>query len=108
MVTIEDSKLVIASTALTDASFERLSTSSAPATVKRRRTRRAVCGPGRITIREQEIAALVAEGLTNAQIASRLVLAPGSVANHVEHILRKLELRGRVQIAVWAVKHGLH
>ena len=32
----------------------------------------------------------------------------GTVANHVEHILRKLKLRGRTQIATWAVEHGLY
>ena len=62
----------------------------------------------RLTAREREIAVLIAEGLTNAEIAERLVLVPGTVANHVEHILRKLDLKGRTQIAVWAVEHGLY
>jgi DNA-binding NarL/FixJ family response regulator len=62
----------------------------------------------RLTRREQEVAILIAEGLTNAEIAERLVLVPGTVANHVEHILDKLGLRSRTQIAVWAVEHGLY
>ena len=62
----------------------------------------------RITRREREVATLVAEGLTNGEIAHRLTLVEGTVANHVEHILRKLKLRSRTQIAVWAVEHGLY
>jgi DNA-binding CsgD family transcriptional regulator len=62
----------------------------------------------RITRRHREVAVLIAEGLTNAEIARRLTLVEGTVANHVEHILRRLGLRGRTQIAVWAVEHGLY
>ena len=62
----------------------------------------------RITRREREVAVLIAEGLSNAEIARRLVLVEGTVANHVEHILRKLKLRSRTQVAVWAVEHGLY
>lgn len=46
-------------------------------------------------------------GLSNAAIAERLVIAPGTVANHVQHILVKLGMRTRVQIALWAVERGL-
>ena len=60
-----------------------------------------------LTRRQREVAALVSEGLSNAQIARRLVLTPGTVANHVEHILRRLGLSSRVQIATWAAKYGL-
>ena len=62
----------------------------------------------RISRREREVAILLAKGFTNAEIARRLVLVEGTVANHVEHILRKLGLRGRTQVAVWAVEHGLY
>jgi DNA-binding CsgD family transcriptional regulator len=62
----------------------------------------------RLTRREQEVAILIAAGLTNAEIAERLVIVAGTVANYVERILRKLELRSRTQIAVWAVEHGLY
>ena len=61
-----------------------------------------------ITPREREVAALIAEGLTNAEIARRLVLTSGTVSNHLSHIMRALGLRNRVQVAVWAVEQGLH
>jgi DNA-binding CsgD family transcriptional regulator len=53
-----------------------------------------------ITAREREVAELIAEGLSNEQIAHRLVVTPGTVANHVAHILSKLGLQSRVQVAV--------
>ena len=53
-----------------------------------------------LTRREQEVAELIAQGLTNEQIAQRLVLTPGTVANHVAHILMKFSVQSRVQIAV--------
>jgi DNA-binding CsgD family transcriptional regulator len=62
----------------------------------------------RLTRRQQQVAACVAEGLTNEEIAQRLVLAPGTVANHIEGILRRLDLRSRAQIAAWAVERGLY
>ena len=62
----------------------------------------------RLTPRERDVAVLVTGGLTNAEIAERLVLVPGTVANYVERILRKLGLRARAQIAAWSVEHGLY
>src|SRR4051812_44327585 len=53
-----------------------------------------------LTRREREVAELISEGMSNEQIAQRLVLTPGTVANHVAHILSKLRLTSRVQIAV--------
>jgi non-specific serine/threonine protein kinase len=58
--------------------------------------------------RELEVAALVSRGLTNRQIADELVITEGTAANHVKHILARLVLDSRVQIAAWAVEHGLH
>jgi DNA-binding CsgD family transcriptional regulator len=60
-----------------------------------------------ITRREREVAKLLVDGLSNAQIAERLVLSEGTVANHVGHILQKLGLRSRTQIAMWATRHGI-
>ena len=60
-----------------------------------------------LTRRQREVATLIARGLTNWQIADELVLAKGTVANHVEHILGRLDLSSRTQIAVWAVERGL-
>jgi DNA-binding NarL/FixJ family response regulator len=58
-----------------------------------------------LTYREREVAALVAEGLSNAEIAERLSVAPGTVSNHLSHIMCKLGVRNRVQVAVWSVRH---
>ncbi len=62
----------------------------------------------RITRRQQEVAALVAEGLSNEEIGVRLTLEAGTVANHMENILKRLELRNRTSLAVWAVERGLY
>ena len=56
----------------------------------------------RLTKRESEIAALVAEGLTNREIAERLVMARRTAEAHVAHILGKLSLTSRAQLAAWA------
>ena len=55
-----------------------------------------------LTGREKQVAALIAEGLTNSQIAGRLKMADRTADAHVEHIRNKLGLRTRSQIAVWA------
>jgi non-specific serine/threonine protein kinase len=60
-----------------------------------------------LTQREQEVASLLAQGLTNKQIAATLVVSPATVRSHVEHILGKLDFRSRAQIAVWAAQQGL-
>jgi DNA-binding CsgD family transcriptional regulator len=60
-----------------------------------------------LTPRQRQIAALVARGYTNRQIADELVLARGTVANHVQAILDRLNGDSRAQIAVWAAEHGL-
>lgn len=57
--------------------------------------------------REQEVAVLVARGLTNRQIASELVLSERTVESHVAKILGKLELSSRAQIATWATEQRL-
>ena len=67
-----------------------------------RRLADAVQGGGRpLTDREREVAALVAHGLSNREIARRLVLSERTAQNHVQHILGKLGLRSRTQIAQW-------
>ena len=63
---------------------------------------------GRLTPRQRDIAICLAEGLTNEEIAERLVVAPGTVANHVAGILTQLGFNRRAQIAVWAVELGLY
>ncbi|MEU6175013.1 LuxR C-terminal-related transcriptional regulator [Streptantibioticus parmotrematis] len=56
---------------------------------------------GPLTRRESQVAELVAEGLTNQQIATRLVIARSTAENHVERILTKLGFTSRSQLAVW-------
>jgi DNA-binding CsgD family transcriptional regulator/tetratricopeptide (TPR) repeat protein len=63
---------------------------------------------GGLSRRELEVAALVARGMTNRQIAQELVITEGTAASHVKHILARLTLDSRVQIATWAVQHGVH
>ena len=57
--------------------------------------------PTPLTRREQDVAALVAKGLTNREIAAQLYLSERTAQNHVQHILTKLSLANRSQIAVW-------
>lgn len=64
--------------------------------------------PAGLSPREQEVATLVAQGRTNRQIAQELVITEGTAATHVKHILARLALDSRVQIATWAIEHGLH
>ena len=61
---------------------------------------------GALTPRELDVARLIAEGMSNEEIAERLVLQPASVRRNVSRILAKLHLRDRVQIAVAWYKSG--
>ncbi len=54
--------------------------------------------------RELQVLDLIAEGLTNREIAQRLVVSPKTVGAHVEHILTKLGAARRAEIAAWAAK----
>jgi DNA-binding NarL/FixJ family response regulator len=57
--------------------------------------------PVRLTAREREVAALIAQGLSNRDIAARLVISARTAETHVEHIMVKLGLTARAQIAAW-------
>ncbi|WP_020392682.1 LuxR C-terminal-related transcriptional regulator [Kribbella catacumbae] len=59
-----------------------------------------------LSTRETEVAALVADGLTNKQIAAKLVISERTAQNHVQHILTKLGFATRSQIATWATRGG--
>jgi DNA-binding NarL/FixJ family response regulator len=60
-----------------------------------------------LTARETEILRLLAQGQTNPQIARELVVSPGTVKNHVRHIIAKLGVSDRTQAAVRAMELGL-
>lgn len=60
-----------------------------------------------LTVREQQVLALVAEGLGNAAIAERLTLGVETIRTHVAAILRKLGARDRTHAVVIAYTHGL-
>ena len=62
-------------------------------------------GPA-LTRREQQVAELVAQGLTDRQIAARLRLSPRTVASHLTHIRTKLDLPTRTQVTVWAARRS--
>ncbi|MDQ3643694.1 MAG: response regulator transcription factor, partial [Actinomycetota bacterium] len=60
--------------------------------------------PTPLTRRELDVARLVAEGLTNREIAEQLYLSERTAQNHVQHILTKLALSNRSQLAVWMTR----
>jgi non-specific serine/threonine protein kinase len=60
-----------------------------------------------LTAREQEVCGLVAQGLTDRQIAEQLVISPRTVQTHVTNILGKLGFRSRTEVARWARTQGL-
>ena len=64
-------------------------------------------GPIPLTQREREVAGLIARGYSNQQIAEALVVSKGTAANYVQRVLHRLGLENRVQVAAWAVEHGL-
>jgi DNA-binding CsgD family transcriptional regulator len=68
------------------------------------RRREALSG---LTAREVEVLVLLARGMSNKQIAERLVITPKTAGNHVEHIYAKIDASSRAAAAMFAVQHGL-
>lgn len=62
---------------------------------------------GGLTAREREVAALVAQGKSNRDIAEALVVSERTVGAHVGNILSKLEFSSRTQIATWVISQGI-
>jgi len=64
-------------------------------------------GPAGLTQREVEVLRLLARGLSNREVAERLVISPKTVANHVEHIYGKIGCSNRAAAGLFAMRHGL-
>jgi DNA-binding NarL/FixJ family response regulator len=63
--------------------------------------------PTPLTPREREVATLLAEGLSNGEIARRLYISTKTASVHVSNILAKLAMTSRTEVATWAVRSGL-
>jgi HD-GYP domain-containing protein (c-di-GMP phosphodiesterase class II) len=64
-------------------------------------------GPAGLTAREIEVLRLLARGLSNKEIAARLVISPKTVGKHVEHIYAKIDAPNRAAAGLFATQHGL-
>jgi non-specific serine/threonine protein kinase len=84
-----------------------LAATEAPATRANSPPERSAQQVAGLSPREREVAGLLALGLSNRQIAQRLVVTERTVAAHIEHILDKLGFASRHQVGTWANEHGL-
>jgi HD-GYP domain-containing protein (c-di-GMP phosphodiesterase class II) len=64
-------------------------------------------GPAGLTPRELEVLKLLAQGLSNKEIAERLVISPKTAGNHIEHIYSKIDASSRATASLFAMQHGL-
>jgi two-component system nitrate/nitrite response regulator NarL len=61
-----------------------------------------------LTRRERDILQLISDGMTNKAIARKLVISESTVKVHVKYLLKKMNLKSRLEAAVWALQNGLH
>jgi len=61
-----------------------------------------------LTRREREILQLISDGMTNKAIARKLDISESTVKVHVKYLLKKMNLKSRLEAAVWALQNGLH
>ena len=71
------------------------------------RARRRLGGPAGLTAREVEVLRLLARGMSNREIATRLVISPKTAGNHIEHIYNKIDASTRATASLFAMQHGL-
>lgn len=60
-----------------------------------------------LSAREKDVLRLIANGLTNQEIAHRLFISPHTVKNHVSHIYQKIGMDDRTKVALWAIRAGI-
>jgi len=61
-----------------------------------------------LTRRERDILQLISDGMTNKAIARKLAISESTVKVHVKYLLKKMNLKSRLEAAVWALQNGLH
>ena len=103
----EDLLAAVHAVAAGEARLDPAVTAAVVAHVRRHGTRATAHPVDRLTSREREVLVLIAQGLSNAEVADRLVVSTGTVKTHVASLLAKLGARDRVQAVIAAFESGL-